>query len=531
MAKERLNPIWWPSGGIITRYAYQTQPPYSTPQAINVRPDSAGVPSGASRTSYIRERGGTRPGLGKAFSQQLGSGNPIRMLNSLTWIESNAIRTRLIAIANGQVWEEEPSGTMAVASTPGTFNTAKNLQSAERNQILYIADHADDTTTSGTTYQPKKFSPLTSAVSNWTAATAGTIPKGCPLICNYRDRLILAGGTTAPHLVSASRQGDPEDWDTSETDSGAAWTLATGDAGILGDIVTALIPHTADCLVLGCSTSIEVVMGDLGFGGNREVLTKKFGIVDKGAYCHTPDGWIVFLSQDGLKGMPAGCGAARNIEDLSRPKIPEELLVTDPSTTSVAMEYDIRDRGIHIFLTPLSAGSAASGHWWFDWDTKSFWRVTLGDADYEPYVVHERKNFVASSASHSTVMLGCRDGYIRRHQNDLVTDDSTAFSSEVWLGPFGDPTLMNDTFLMDVMGVLARLGGKATWSVHPGTTPEEAFNASARESGIWEAGRNNVANPRVSAQSFYLKLVNADNLGWGFETGSLKLSTRGRTRP
>jgi len=59
--------IVFPLGGIHRSFAFPAQPPYTTPDAENVR--SAGTITG-------RTRGGTRPGLVRAFAEQLGS-NPI----------------------------------------------------------------------------------------------------------------------------------------------------------------------------------------------------------------------------------------------------------------------------------------------------------------------------------------------------------------------------------------------------------------------------------------------------------------------
>lgn len=70
----RVIDIQWPRGGVNRRAAYQSQPPFTTPNALNVR---------TTETQEQRIRGGSRPGLVKAFSQQLGSGNPIRLLAML----------------------------------------------------------------------------------------------------------------------------------------------------------------------------------------------------------------------------------------------------------------------------------------------------------------------------------------------------------------------------------------------------------------------------------------------------------------
>jgi len=71
-----LRELRFPMGGLNRRFAYRLQPPYTTAEAVNVRPD--GVPDG-------RERGGSRPGLCQAYYNDLE--DPIRMLAKVTHIE------------------------------------------------------------------------------------------------------------------------------------------------------------------------------------------------------------------------------------------------------------------------------------------------------------------------------------------------------------------------------------------------------------------------------------------------------------
>lgn len=471
-----------------------------------------------------RERGGSRPGLGKVFAQQLGSGAKIQMLSTVQWIESNALRARLIAISNGTLYEEEPVGTMA--SVGGTFHATKIIHAAERGQILYIADHSDTPATSSSTNQPKKFNPATATISNWTAATAGTIPYGSTCICLWRDRIVLSGGTTSPYGIFMSAQGDPEDWDYSATGVGAAVNLALADAGQIGDVVTAMAPHSDTCLIIGSPTQLWIIRGDPAFGGQADIISQEIGIVDRGAWCTTPDGVMVFLSQDGLYAMPKGCAAGNAPESLSREQCPLELLNVDKSTTTVSMAYDVYARGIHIFLTPASAGTPT--HWWFDWETKGFWKVTV-HSNYDPFCAHSRKNAVSD---HSTVMLGCRDGYIRRFQTNLAADDSTNFTSYVFFGPFGESAGMHDTSLDEMAVTLAQDSGDVDWEIRTADCAEDAFEATAQESGEFTiAGRNNNVNPRVRGAASYIKLSNGESgVAWGFEGGVAKFNKRGKTR-
>jgi hypothetical protein len=530
----------WPFAGIVTRFGFHDERGYyGCPDALNVWPDSAGVPSGASQSDYVRERGGSRPGLGKAFSQQVGSGNPIRMLTTIQFVTDNKVNRRIVGIANGGLFWEDSSG--ALATIGGTFNPNKNIQGAERNQILYIADHADSTTTSTTTYQPKKFTPSGPTVSNWTASD-GTIPYGSIVCCNWRDRLLLAGGTTSPFGVFASRLGDPEDWDFSEDDVGAAWAVTLADAGLIGDTVTALVPHSNDCLVIFCTNSIWIMRGDPSFGGTIDNISRQIGCIGPDAWCVTPEGLIVFASADGIYVLPAGCSLSESPTSLSRERMPQEFLAVnwtnpessfwyDSNNTTVALGFDIQSRGVIITLTANSAAATSGEHWWLDWETKSFWKMQFGSPNHEPFTLHSRRNFIPTSVAHSTTVWGCRDGYVRRFVSTNNTDDSSSFSSYVFIGPITDPNLLSDTMLSELIGIVAKDSSQVMWSIHVGDTPEDAFEADEREQGIWNAGRNNTVNPRVSGGALYLKLANVDTGGWGIEAITAMIGRSGRSMP
>lgn len=66
MPVKRSNLIW-PHGGVVRAFAFQSQPPFSTYSASNVRPRDP---------MQKRLRGGPRPGLDKAFAERMGTADP-----------------------------------------------------------------------------------------------------------------------------------------------------------------------------------------------------------------------------------------------------------------------------------------------------------------------------------------------------------------------------------------------------------------------------------------------------------------------
>ena len=141
MAKQRQLSLSWPVKGLDKRGSYEQQAPYSTPDALNVWTDDR---------SEGRERGGSRPGLGKTFSQQIsGSSARVRLVDTIQYIVSGARKTKLVASAGQELWcQSDDLASMAKVAngadgSSGTLPTLANaeLVSAPLRQKLYIADN------------------------------------------------------------------------------------------------------------------------------------------------------------------------------------------------------------------------------------------------------------------------------------------------------------------------------------------------------------------------------------------------------
>lgn len=567
--------IHWPAGGVRRREAVQNQPPYTAYSALNVLNDAQG-----------RERGGTRPGLARAISTRLVG--PVLSLGNVTFYARSGDeiigppQTYLVAVdstehvlgGDGNLYAFDDTGTLIESFDSGAWNTNEVIQAAAHNQKLYFANHTVESLQSSTiSYVPLVYNPAgefeADRFHTWDDdITAGELPKGCPTICLWRDRLILAGGIANPSNLYGSRQGDPNDWDFSASDDSGAFSLQTTRAGVIGDTITCLSPHADNCLMVGCSDSLWLIVGDPRFGGTVKNLSNRVGPISKNAFAVTPDGLFVFLSRDGLWACAAGCQSLEAPVSVSRERLPVELRNIDVTNGDsgengfiVSMEYDLYWRGIWIFLTPRNGSRTL--HWFFDWETKSFWPISFHSAAFDPWVVTDRRNF---ASTHSRVYLGCSDGYLRRFQEDADEDDAagsdsptpppsqwpvawrsipirevpanandaTDIESYVILGPFGTQDLQNYLVWAEHNLIFSRASCRIDWEIYRGDTAEEA--AAAAEAGQFPAsrgwtqgGRSHTAYPRVRGAALYLKLK-ACRKAWAFEGGNLTMQDGGKVR-
>ena len=389
MPQKQITRMPFPVGGRVDRYAYQSQPPYTTVSALNVWPDAMG-----------RERGGSRPGFTRAYTQNLGAS--IVAVGTINYVPdgSSNIISRLVAIeTGGAIYGDNGVGSTTIGNliVQAALTTTDYLGMSERNQKLYIAGHSVSQSLSETTYKLSVYDPVAGTCVP-VVATDGTIPRGCRCICTWRDRIVLAGGTTTPYGVFMSRQGDETDWDYSEEDAGAAVDLGVANAGQIGDTVTSLTPHADNCLIIGCPSQLWLLQGDPRDGGQLANLSMAVGVVGPAAWCTTPDGMFVFLSHDGLYGVPAGCSSSGNPVSISRERLPLELLNLDTRDATgakhVSLAYDTRHRGIYIFISDRSSANTDDGnsHWFFDWEAKSFWPIQFQEARMDPWCCHARPN-------------------------------------------------------------------------------------------------------------------------------------------
>lgn len=414
-------------------------------------------------------------------------------------------------------------GTVPTVTVAETTKGGGTVDADLPNGVFTISSIVGSTITLGTTTQNatgisfyitralKKYDPVANTLTVLTA-TDGHVPQGCPLLCHWNDRLVVAGGTKSPNNVFLSRQGDVRDWDYSVVnDAGAAIALSTGLAGQLGQPITAIWAHSDDCLIIGCTTSLWILRGDPGYGGRLDRLSPEIGVIGPNAYCYTPEGICYFMSQDGIYQMNAPCGSVPR--SISRELLPESLLNIS-STDTVSMAYSVRYRGIYVFVSPSTAASPT--HYFIDVKmlgngdsgaSAAFFPMTV-PSNCDAFTLHAKRDM---RSDYDTVMIGCRDGYIRRFDRSVKQDDGTNFSWYFDLGPIN----LSDGYYQGLVGELvATLGsgsGPVNWALRVGDSAEQAFNATATASGTFTvAGMNPTERPRLSGGACVLRLSNKD---------------------
>ncbi len=364
------------------------------------------------------------------------------------------------------------------------------------------------------------------ALDTWEAtAGLGSVPRG-RIIVLWNDRIVMAGDSESPNVWFMSRQGDAYDWDygADPFDPQRAIAGNNSKAGIPGEIIRALAPHTDSYLVMGCENSLWVMRGDPGGNGVLSNLSSRIGIVSARAWCHGPNGATIFLTKDGIYGLAPGGGQFP--ESLSRAALPDEMRDIDIENSTILLAFDMRDRGVHIISTP---GSGKGQHWWFDWETKTYWPVEFEDNTVQPRSILE---YETTAPETSGVWFGDAKGVIRRFRRERIHDEDKYIANYIWVGPIrpaGDEYA--EGLIAEIVGAMATLSGPVGWEIWSGNTAEEAFRSGQNiASGTFsETGVNFTEHPRARGAAVWIKLTAATPImPWAMEKLTIAIEPAGR---
>jgi len=519
----RTLDLHFPNEGVNRRMAERRNPKrgsYPCPWAVNVR-----LQDNIDR----RLRGGSRPGLTKFVSSDLGT--TISDLASINLSSSTGATEVLFALVDSSI----KTVTGGVVATPvgylGADSGSDVLTDPSGNKILSGSASAPS---SGflLTGQQKVLAVASGAITrldpktgkvDTIIASAGTVPTGCTFGAIYRDRLILSGDDNA---IYCSKLGDYSNWDygrdVSDSSRAIMWQLAFG--GQLGPPPTAMIPCKDNYMLMGSSRSLWVLRGDPATG-QLQRISENTGIVSSRAWCKA-ENTVFFLSEDGVYKVAID---GSDFSPLSETQIPNELRNVNTATTTVLMGFEKARNAIHVYLK-TSGGSDT--HWVYELAAQAWWPVRLQDS-HSPLAVCQHQG---------ELLLAGGDGYVRSVGGD--DDDGTAIESHVIIGPMRLGSEDRSGIINMMRGVLASGSGTVTWRIVVGDHAEQAadnakaaieafqsggvYSSYVKFSDTWDAGRSLAQFPRTAGSWGCIWLQS--NAKWGLEGASMQLKLSGRYR-
>ena len=427
---------------------------------------------------------------------------------------------------------EDTPGTLVAAGTTLEDDDSTEITNANGHELiaaqslgkLYIAGEANESTAKEIwSFDPTGTGTLDDVGGvNSVNYASWPAPQNCQHLAVWRNRLCVVDRTDEQNIKFA-KVGAPLDWQYGTIPVGTATQLNTTgiDAGELAEPVNALIAHSDDFLIIGCANSLYLLQGDPTMSGQINRLSSSIGIVSLQAWARGPDGETVFLSNDGIYALAAGPNSYP--QSVSREKLPRELQDVDVVNNRILMEYDVRNRGVFIGITPINEGGGT--YFWFDWEFRGFWPMSFSSA-HEPMSLVFRD---ADSPDDRRLLFGCRDGKIRAFHDSYVDDDGTLFDTHILIGPImlGGGGYY-DGMLREVIGQLGISSGQVTCEVLVGKSAEDALGAKPVSPLRLTAGKNKTIRPCRRGNAAFIKLSSSDR--WALENLTIVRERLGKQR-
>ena len=268
--------------------------------------------------------------------------------------------------------------------------------------------------------------------------SSGTMPNKAYLGCLYNGRVVLSGNPEEPNQWYMSRQFDPWDYAYLANDAQSPIRGGNATAGLLGDIIRALVPHKDSFLIFGCASTLSILMGDPAAGGIIRSLDETTGIFGAKSWCFDKNENFYFWGTNGIYKCKVP-QAPVCITQISLPKLVSDE-AANSSTHRITMQYDHLEMGIVICVTKLSDGT--NSNYWLDL------KVAEPTIDVCPIFpesypeecgVYSLFFYPANNNTYKKLLVGCKDGYIRKFdgatKSDNIGGSSEAIDSYCVFGP------------------------------------------------------------------------------------------------
>lgn len=244
----------------------------------------------------------------------------------------------------------------------------------------------------------------------------GTMPNKAYLTCVYRGRLVLAGNPEYPNQWYMSKIADPFNFLYGADDPMSAVAGNNADAGQCPDMVRSLISFHDDYLIFGCATSIWILRGDAVSGGSLDNLSDTTGMYGSNSWCFDDNRNLYFWGSGGIYKLASDFSGMENLTAATIPGIIDSS-AADPTTHRITMGYDKKRHGLVICVTVVASG--VNSNYFYSFKTGGFFPESYPE-ECGPYSL---LYYDANDTTYADLLVGCRDGYIRKFMDTAKNDD------------------------------------------------------------------------------------------------------------
>lgn len=524
---EEFKDLHFCRGGVNLLQAFSNQPNVPMPDQTYSRTTVSGTNVRSYEALTQRSRGGQRAGLKKYVATQVAGVewvvsdlNLIVTMRNAVQLSQSGRAVFLVAVSQGNVYyilAGDTTWTLAANNTGESppLNYTGLMFSAANQQKLWFADGINACV----------FVPATQTVESWKAVKGsypvdsdGNLPR---LICTWRGRTVLSGLLLDPQNWFMSAVDDPTDFDYAPLSPSATQAVAGNNAplGLIGDVVTGLIPYSDDVLVFGGDHTIYMMRGDPMAGGQIDLVSDAIGMAWGQAWCKDPYGTIYFFSNR--------CGIYTLVPTQQPVRISQaieqSLKTIDTGANSIRLIWDDRYQGCHVFVTPLEA-PAATTHFFYEQRTGAWWYDQFANKNHNPTCC---VTYDGNLPTDRVSLIGGWDGYVYAIDPNATDDAGTPIQSDVLIGPIVTQN-MDDILLKDLQAVLGETSGNVDYQVLISTSAEKASTSTAVATGTWKPGRNVLNFVRRAGHAIYVRIK--ASAPWAMEVVRARLAGQGKVR-
>lgn len=422
----------------------------------------------------------------------------------------------LVTVSNGTINRILEDKTITIP-TNGTNALERDLFAVSGTSLygfIYFVD--------GTNF--KRLDIKSNTVEN-VVATAGVAPSKTRLAARFRGRLVLSGTEDDPHNYFMSRQGDPLDWDIAPATPDARTAVAgnLSEAGLIGDVITAIMPVSDDIMLFGCDSSIWAMTGDPAAGGAVDLVSDKLGVAwGQDVWTLDTSNNLYFMGLDGVYRFRTGAG----VENLTLGRMDTVFKDVDFATTRIQLAWDVIRKQLWVLVRYFNEKETEVFIW--DQRTNSWWE--------DQYALTIRPTFMLSYDANKiddlAFLYGSRDGVIRRIDDMADDDDGIGISSHIRFAPVVSRDPGQQQKIVEAAAIIGENSGDIDLNVYAGQTTEQlALSTVPKYRKKLRAGRNGTISPRIEAPAIAVELNQSDShKRWALERLGVRIKQAGRAR-
>lgn len=429
-----------------------------------------------------------------------------------------------IAISNGVASKMTASTSTAITGGSGFNNAATTIYSANFGILTFFAD--------GTTayyYDPSEGA--SGSVVDWASKVQyGILPNnssgGFPYIESWNRRLIIFGLAEDPSNWYMCAKNNPFDWKQQSNVIGAAISGRTSPAGLYPGRIYGVIPYNDDLAIFGGDHSMYQISGDPAVDASFDLITDTVGIAPGRAWCKDGFGAVYFFGNNGgIYKMSLNSPPQR----ISNRSIDKRFENIDLPNTTVHLVWDSLEQGIHVMIRP-NDGTTNATQYFFDFRTEGWFPYKFGSVDYQAWCVGVSE---LDEPQDQKILIGCTDGYIRKFNRAVNTDDGTIFAGHFTLGPWIARQGSRQQLMMHQMDLVVGYGSSLKCEVVTGADSEDVIRTdipSETRRVVYNAELNerttNIHHPRTVGRSLAVKIKSEDAVarGMNFESFRAQMS-------